>query len=538
MNSSWLTSTAAVLPQALRRRAAEHPDRTLVVFEDGGRWTYGETLCEAERVAHALRRIGVAPGDRVVSWLPTGPDALRVWFGVNLLGAALVPLNTAYRGGLLEHSIALSGASVALVHVDLLDRLEAVDHAGLTDVVVVGGRGSVGGLRVHDAAVLDSPPPQEPAAWPDVMPWDPYAVVLTSGTTGPSKGVVCSYAQLSACAEAAFAGDFGADDRYLVTLPLFHAGGTIGVNAAVVLGGSIVLSSGFRTGDFWDFVRATGPTHVTLLGVMATYLSKQEPSSADADHSLRRVFMIPLSDAATFAERFGVEVVAMYNMTEVSIPIVSGPNPVQDGTSGRARPGMEVRIVDEHDLEVPDGTVGELVVRGAEPWTIATEYLGRPEATAAAWRNGWFHTGDAFRRVAGEYFFVDRMGDTIRRRGENISSFEVENEIVAHPSVSEVAIVATPSPDGEDEVLAVLAPAPGRSIDVAELIEFIRPRMAHFMIPRYFRVLDELPKTPTSKIQKHTLRAAGITADTIDREGLGIRIRKERIGEQRLSRPL
>ncbi|WP_408896781.1 AMP-binding protein [Nocardioides sp. R1-1] len=533
MSSSWLTSGVAVLPQALRTRAAEHPDRTLVVFEDGREWTYAEALREAESVALALRGLGVAQGDRVVSWLPTGSDALRVWFGVNLLGAVLVPLNTAYRGGLLEHSLALSDASVAVVHAELVERLAAVDHARLTDVVVVGGPGAVEGLRMHDAAVLDGAAAPVPAAWPEVMPWDPYAVVLTSGTTGPSKGVVCSYAQLSACAEAAFAGDFGADDRYLVTLPLFHAGGTIGVNAAVVLGGSIVLTSGFRTGDFWELVRATEPTHVTLLGVMATYLSKQASSAVDREHSLRRVFMIPLSDAATFAQRFGVEVVAMYNMTELSIPIISGPNPSADGTSGRARPGMEVRIVDEHDVEVPDGTVGELVVRGDAPWTIATEYLGRPEATAAAWRNGWFHTGDAFRRVGGEYFFVDRMGDTIRRRGENISSFEVENEIVAHPSVSEVAIVATPSPDGEDEVLAVLAPAPGRSIDVAELVEFIRPRMAHFMVPRYFRVLDELPKTPTSKIQKHSLRAAGITPDTIDRESLGITIRQDRIGERR-----
>nr|WP_219996353.1 class I adenylate-forming enzyme family protein [Nocardioides humi] len=187
MNASWLTSDAAVLPQALRSRAAEHPDRTLVVFEDGRRWTYRETLHEAERVAHALRRVGVGRGDRVVSWLPTGSDALRVWLGVNLLGAALVPLNTAYRGGLLEHSVALSDASVAVVHADLLDRLETVDHAGLTDVIVVGGTGTVGGLRVHDASVLDRDPPPEPAAWPDVMPWDPYAVVLTSGTTGPRR---------------------------------------------------------------------------------------------------------------------------------------------------------------------------------------------------------------------------------------------------------------------------------------------------------------------------------------------------------------
>ncbi|KAB2810910.1 ATP-dependent acyl-CoA ligase [Pimelobacter simplex] len=536
MNASWLTSDAAVLPHALRRRAAQHPERTLVVFEDGARWTYEQTLRESERVALALRRLGVGKGDRVLSWLPTGPDALRVWFGVNLLGAVLVPLNTAYRGGLLEHSVALSGARVAVVHAGLADRLDAVERAELTDVVVVGDEAAIDGVRTHAASVLDAAAVSEDERWPQVMPWDPYAVVLTSGTTGPSKGVVCSYAQLSACADAAFADSFGADDRYLVTLPLFHAGGTIGVNAAVVLGGSVALSSGFRTGEFWELVRATEPTHVTLLGVMATFLSKQEPSPADRAHPLRRVFMIPLSDAAAFSARFGVDVVAMYNMTEVSIPIISAPNPAADGTSGRVRAGMEARLVDEHDIEVPEGAVGELVVRGTAPWTIATEYLGRPEATAAAWRNGWFHTGDAFRRVDGEYFFVDRMGDTIRRRGENISSFEVENEIVAHPSVAEVAIVATPSPDGEDEVLAVIAPAPGRSVDVAELIEFIRPRMAHFMVPRFYRLLDELPKTPTSKVQKHALREAGVTADTIDREDLGVRIRQEHIGADRQAR--
>ncbi|UMG92738.1 AMP-binding protein [Nocardioides sp. TF02-7] len=406
-----------VLPHVLRRRAAEHPDRVFVVFEDGTRWTYSETLRQAESAAAGLVDLGVGPGDHVVSWLPTGPDALRVWFGTNLAGAVLVPLNSAYRGGLLEHSLALSTAAVAVVHADLAPRLNEVDRARLTDVVVIGGGDvSVDGVRQHPEHVLKQRPAE---ALPTVSmhPWDPYAVVLTSGTTGPSKGVICSYAQLTACATAAFEGNFGADDRYLVTLPLFHAGGTIGVNAALVLGGSIVLTSGFRTADFWDLVRSTKPTHVTLLGVMATFLSKQVPSPLDRDHSLRRVFMIPMSDASAFSDRFGVDVVAMYNMTEVSIPIVSGPNPLVDGTSGRVRPGIEARLVDDHDYDVPDGEVGELVLRSAEPWTITSGYLGRPDATAAAWRNGWFHTGDAFRRVDGEYFFVDRMGDTIRRRG-------------------------------------------------------------------------------------------------------------------------
>jgi crotonobetaine/carnitine-CoA ligase len=522
-----------VLPHVLRRRAAEHPDRVFVVFEDGSQWTYAETLGQAESVASGLGQLGVGPGDHVVSWLPTGPDALRVWLGTNLAGAVLVPLNTAYRGGLLQHSLALSGAAVAVVHADLTGRLNEVDRAGVTDVVVIGEGGEpVDGVRRHAAGVLAQAPTRTLLPPVDVRPWDPYAVVLTSGTTGPSKGVVCSYAQLTACAEAAFRGNFGERDRYLVTLPLFHAGGTIGVNAALILGGSIVLASGFQTATFWQLVRTTRPTHVTLLGVMAAFLSRQPPSPLDRDHSLRRVFMVPLWEAPTFADRFEVDVVAMYNMTEVSIPIISEANPSTAGTSGKVRDGVEVRLVDEHDYDVPDGEVGELVLRSSEPWTIASGYLGRPDATADAWRNGWFHTGDAFREHEGEYFFVDRMGDTIRRRGENISSFEVEQELVAHPSVLEAAVVATPSPEGEDEVLAIVAAAPGHSIDVRELIDFVRPRMAHFMVPRYVRVLPELPKTPTSKVQKHALREAGVTPDTIDRDDLGIEVRRERVGSQ------
>ncbi|WP_432995461.1 AMP-binding protein [Dactylosporangium sp. CA-233914] len=513
----------------LRRRAAEHPDRVFVGFDDGESWTYARVLEEAERVAGGLARLGVVAGDQVVSWLPNGADALRVWFGTNLLGATYVPLNTAYRGGLLEHALTLSGARVAVVHPDLAPRLAEVGHGELTDVVVTAETPvPVDGLQTHSRAALDGPPAAEPAAQ---EPWDPYAIIMTSGTTGPSKGVVCSYAQLTACGDAAFADNFGAESRYLVTLPLFHAGGTIGVNAALVLGGSIALAGGFETGRFWEMVRATATTHVTLLGVMASFLSKAPESSEDRSHSLRRVFMIPLADDAdVFADRFGVEVVAMFNMTEVSIPIVSPPNPSVVGTSGRARPGVELRIVDEHDREVPDGEIGELTVRTAKPWTITSGYYGRPEATAEAWRNGWFHTGDAFRRVEGEYFFVDRMGDTIRRRGENISSFEVESEILAHPDVQEAAVVATASPHGEDDVLAVVAPVSGHTIDVAELIEFLRPRMAHYMVPRYVRVMAELPRTPTNKVQKHVLRAAGVTPDTVDREELGMVVKRDRIG--------
>ncbi|WP_018657449.1 AMP-binding protein [Actinomadura flavalba] len=519
-----------VLAELLTRRAAEHPDRVYAVFEDGSEWTYAATLAEAERVAAGLHALGVRPGDRVVAWLPNGPDALRVWFGANLAGATLVPLNTAYRGRLLEHAVGLSGARVAVVHADLAGRLADVSTGALEHVVVLGGDASpVPGVAVSGPEMLAAPAPGFRGETPE--PWDAYAVILTSGTTGPSKGVVCSYVQLAACARAAFGDCFGPGDRYMVNLPLFHAGGTIGTYAALLLGGGISLVGAFDTERFWPAVRATGTTHVTLLGVVATFLAKRPPSPADRAHPLRRVFMVPLvDDAAEFAARFGVEVVAMFNMTEVSIPIISGPDPGVPGTSGRLRPGVEARVVDEHDRPVPDGRVGELVLRTDQPWALNSGYLGMPEATARAWRNGWFHTGDAFRTVDGEYFFVDRMGDTIRRRGENISSAEVEAELLAHPAVREAAVVAVPSPLGEDDVLAVAAPVEGATIDPAELLRFLIPRMAHFMVPRYVRVVPELPHTPTNKVEKHRLRAEGVTPGTVDREALGVRVRRDRIG--------
>ncbi len=242
--------------------------------------------------------------------------------------------------------------------------------------------------------------------------------------------------------------------------------------------------------------------------------------------------MVPLAgDVKAFSQRFGVDVYTIFNMTEVSSPIVSGPNPAVRGTCGKVRPGVEVRLVDAHDCEVGLGEVGEMLVRTDRPWAMNSGYYKNPRATAQAWRNGWFHTGDAFRQDADGYFyFVDRMKDAIRRRGENISSFEVEADVVQHPAVREVAAIGVPSDLGEEDVMVVVAPVDGAQIDPAELIEFLRPRMAHFMVPRYLRVVNELPKTPTAKVQKHRLREQGITADTWDREQAGIRVRSDRFG--------
>jgi crotonobetaine/carnitine-CoA ligase len=241
-----------------------------------------------------------------------------------------------------------------------------------------------------------------------------------------------------------------------------------------------------------------------------------------------------VADTQSFCDRFGIKrLFTAYGQTEISAPLDCPPGaPIVPGSCGRPRAGVELRIVDEHDMAVPVGEVGELIIRTERPWEMNVGYLGNAEATARAWRNGWFHTGDAFRRDEHDnYFFVDRQSDTFRRRGENISSFQVELEVVAHPDIVEAACVAVPGELGEDEVKILVVPVPDRELDLPGLIEFLVPRMPHFMVPRYVEVVDELPKTQTMRVQKFMLRQRGNTERTWDREAAGLRV--TRAGLQR-----
>ena len=380
------------------------------------------------------------------------------------------------------------------------------------------------------ADVLDSSDDTPPELERDIAPWDLQSIIFTSGTTGPSKGVLSSYVHLyNMAVSAPF---LGGDDRYMLNLPMFHSGGVMPVTAMLIHGGSISVVDAFNTESFWPIVRKTGITTTILLGVMGGFLLKRPPSPDDKNHPLKTCTYVPLNDTAPqFHERFGTDIHTHFNMTEISMPIVSTANPTALGSAGRPRAGVEVRLFDDNDCEVPVGTVGELAVRTECPWAMSHGYAGNPEATASAWRNGWFHTGDGFRRDAdGNFFFVDRLKDAIRRRGENISSFEVESEVLAHPAVREAAAVAVRSEVAEDEVMVVVAVREGEAFDPAELIEFLRPRMAHFMVPRFVRVVEALPRTPTAKIEKVKLRNEGLTADTWDRETVGIVIKREKIG--------
>jgi crotonobetaine/carnitine-CoA ligase len=517
-----------VLRDLLLHQAAVRPQHDAVVFESGETWSYAELLDKVSVVGRKLQDLGVSQGDTVLVWMPNGPDCLTAWYAVNFIGAIYVPINTAYRGRLLEHVIFNSGAKIALVHPGLIERLREISHAALRIVATFSGAvEEVPGLEAVCFDGMQSAGPVLPLERPICL-WDTQSIVYTSGTTGPSKGVLISYLQTFATAQPQIF--ITQSDRVLAALPLFHTGGTIACYVPLLKGGTVVLVNTFSTDNFWPIVNRYGVTQASLLGVMCAFLAKRPLSGDEAGGKLRSIISIPLTqESIEFGKRFSLDVYSLFNMTETSLPLVTAANPTVAGTCGKPRAGVEVRIVDDNDCEVKSGEVGELVIRTDCPWEITKGYNNNAEATAEAWRNGWFHTGDAFRiGENGDYFFVDRIKDAIRRRGENISSYEVEMEVCAHPLVRESAAIAVPSDQSEDEVLIAISLVPGGALAPADLISFLVPRVPHFMVPRYVRTLPELPKTPTHKVMKHALRTEGITGDTWDRVQHGIVVRREK----------
>ena len=529
-----LARDRCVVRSVLDRHAAEQPDKVFIAFPDGREITYGETHDMVVKTAVALHGLGVRQDGFVMSWLPNGLDIIRVFLAANYLGAVHVPINTAYRGNLLEHVIRNSGATVMVAHADLTDRLDGIELSELQHLVSAGGPANSApkGLQRHETGIFDGPLPDVvPEPERDIEPWNTQSIIYTSGTTGPSKGVLSSYFHLLSMGEATcyYA---GSEDRSLCYLPFFHAASLAGFMKMICDGGSIGLVEAFDTTKFWADINATQSTTCMMLGSVATFLSKAGQSDDEKSTTCTTILGAPFNaDVKAIGERSGIETYACWNMTETSTPIISGANPDKPGTCGVVRAGATARLVDDNDCEVAVGEVGELILRTDAPWAMNSGYYKEPEATARAWRNGWFHTGDAFRMDKdGDFFFVDRIKDAIRRRGENISSMEVEREVNAYPQVANSAAVAIDSEHGEDEVMIVVESAPGETIEPAALVEFLTPRMAHFMVPRYFRFVDELPKTPTLKIQKHLLRADGVTKDTWDREAAGMKLKREKLG--------
>lgn len=523
-----------VLPRLLRRAAAADPSRVFAVFQDGGSWTYSDMEEAAAASARGLDALGVALGDTVASMLPNGREALRVWFGVNALGAVLVPLNTAYRGQLLERAINGCDARILVVHqrhVHLLLDL-TLDH--LQFIIVVGGstadvRMPPGITALPDEALRKDGPS---LPLPDLTSSALFLLLHTSGTTGPAKLVRCTYLHHHTYCEGVLPTQ-DAGDRAIISTSLSHVAATTLIYGMLQRGGSVAMIDRFGTSAFWDDVRRTGATHATLVGAMATFLMKAPRHSTDRDNPLRTVLVTPMvPDSQGFSERFGLALFSAYGGTEITCPLRSAWRPTDHRSCGREwNPAFQLRLVDRDDREVPLGDAGELVVRHDRPWSLNDGYYGMPAESHVAWRNGWFHTGDVLRKdVAGNYYFIDRLKDVVRRRGENVSSAEVESELLQHEAILEAAVVGFPAREGEEEVRAFIVPQHAQSIDVEELSRWLVGRLPYFMVPRYFDIVSELPHTDTQKVQKSVLRKRALGSDTWDREAHGLHLRQAEHG--------
>jgi crotonobetaine/carnitine-CoA ligase len=517
----------SVLPFILERNARESPGRVQFQFEDGETWTCREALDKIRGTAAFLQQHGIARGDFVLVWMPSGQAMIRSWFALNYLGAVFVPINVDYRGAILGHAIRESSARAMIAHPQLVKRLDLLEDISLDLLLSVG---ETPPLENHSLPVIqtdlagDASALERPEA---VDQWDLQMIIFTSGTTGPSKGVMCPYLHMWSTGLATY-GYLNDEDCMLVELPMFHVGGAAPVMAALSRRAKIALFSGFSTDRYWQRVSASGATTTSgLIGSMASFLEKAPEQPGEADNSLRMVTLMLNQQAINVARRYRFSYISGFNMTELSGPLITEVDCHIPGSIGRPRTGCECRVVDEHDMECGPDEVGELIVRMDQPWTVNMGYLNQPEATAEAWKNGWFHTGDLVKQdEQGNFFFVDRKKDAVRRRGENVSSIEVEAEVLGFESVAEAAVVGIPSKHGDEEILVAVVLKPDQEFQPRALAEYLIPRMPHYMVPRYFRTLQELPRTPTNKVKKVEIREQGITPDTWDREAENMRLRR------------
>ncbi|WP_370324158.1 AMP-binding protein [Euzebya sp.] len=536
-----------VLGDLIRSRAAADPDvPAITITGDGAEpgspgvpLTYGELDDRTEVVAGALGAAGLAKGDRAAIMLPNGPSFVHTWIGMAKAGVVEVPLHTASRGDGLRHALALTHSALAVVDARSLDRIAAVadDLPALRTVVAAGpaegarpgsvGRADVVTLEAFTAGAT-------PRARVDVDETDPSVVLFTSGTTGPSKGVVLSHrANFRLARTVSGAAGFRSGEVLFTTFPLFHvAARYVSTLAAMLVDGRVVIRERFSASRFWEECRAEGVTAIHYLGSLLTMLAKQPERPVDTAHGVRVGYGAgaPEPVARAFTERFGVPLHELYGMTETGAVTMNRAGAHRLGTCGQVLDDCEVAIHDAEDRALPAGEVGEIVVRPSRPHIMISHYEGMPEATVEAFRNLWFHTGDrGWFDADGYLHFVGRQKDAIRRRGENVSAFEVEVVIEDHPDVAGSAVVGVPDEISGEEVMAFLELQAGATLDVAGLLDHCQTRLPHFAVPRYLAVVDQLPRNTSHRVQKHLLVGAaggGLPEGTVDREAIGYVVRR------------
>ncbi len=548
--SDWYAKedpTNWILAKILRDRAEAHPDRDYLKFADNDWVSYGEVNSRSNRVANALLARGVQKGESVSVMLPNCEEFLPVWYGILKAGAVMSSINTAYKGDFLSWTINLVEAKKLIISDVFLERLDfIIKDLPLLEHVIVLQTGAQEGpdpsLKWEPLSALMDSPDNEPDGVE--YSWiDDARIMFTSGTTGRSKGVIKQNAadyfsargllEVVSKTSGRSIEDL-ADDTFFSCLPLFHSNAQVlSGYPALVAGGRIAYTERFSSTRFWQQVIDAEATIFNSLGAVSHFIFSIPPSDLDTQHKVHTVFAAPTPKDIyyEFQNRFGVKFIEGYGLTETGMATYMDPtrDPVP-GSIGVANPGYEVSIVEPGtDRPLPVDVPGEIVVDMKIPNIVMRGYYGMPEKTAEDFRNLKLHTGDLGRMDEnGFIYFMDRVKDYIRRRGENISSMEVERQVGAHPNVKEVAAIGVPAEGGagaEDEIMIVCI-AEGAKPDMVEFTQFMADRMPYFMVPRYIRFVDALPKTPTERVQKVKLRDEGITADTWDREAAGVKVKR------------
>jgi carnitine-CoA ligase len=531
------------LPWMLRHRAATHGERVYLDVPDHGEsFTFAETLAEAEAIGRGLLEAGGEHGDRLLLMAPNRSEVVLSWYGSTMAGMVEVPINTAYSGAFLEHQVRTTEPRFAVILAEYAPRFtegETTAYDSIERFFLLGDEGEVAaGIEALRAGGRVGVPyaeirrPDAEVELPEVRRQDPGAIFFTSGTTGLSKGVNMSHSHLCFVAQQLICLVRLTDaDTHMSVGPLFHGNAQfLAALPDLIAGARFVLREKYSASRWIDQIRDSGATVTNFIGVMMDWTYQQPERPDDAENQLRCIYTVPTPNAilADFSRRFDVhDYVEQYGMTEISIPVMTpyGESRPEGAAGLLCDEYFEAKVVNpETDEEVPNGTVGEFVIRPKEPWIMLTDYWNMPDRTGEASRNMWFHTGDGLKRDDdGWFYFVDRLKDAIRRRGENISSFEVEQAVMSHEEIADVAAVAAPAHahGGEDEVAVFFVLEAGSSLGVDELREWCAKQLPPFAMPEYVSVLAELPKTPSGKVRKVELRQMAAEQAADAREALG-----------------
>ena len=514
----------------LSDRARWAADNVLLHFE-GQEFTYGEVDQQASAFAAGVIALGLNPGDAMSAFMTNRPEYLFATYGANRAGLVSTSVNTAFKAAFLSFPIGYSDSKILITEALLgpavmtLDALPSLRFIVYVDGVPAEVPAGITALSWHDLLAGG----RANQTFPTLLPGDLCAISFTSGTTGRSKGVLSPNLQgVMMGKESAHANAITPRDRMYTCMPLFHGMAQVTTGyAAVYAGAAIVLSRRFSVKDYWEEIRTSGATQSSALGSMLQMLLAPPASPKDREHLCTRIFSAPAPPEVLykFERRYGTHVIEGYGSTEIKNVLYNPIDARKIGSMGKPTATTILEIHDADGNQAQPGEVGEIVYRPKLPDIMLIGYHKEPEKTLAQMKGLWWHTGDMGSMDAeGYFFFFDRTADRLRRRGENISSLEVEGVLASYPGVREAAAVAAPSDVGEDEVLAVLEVADAGGFSLPALFAHCCAGMPRFMVPRYFRLMPALPRTPTGKVRKAALRDEGVTPDTWDHVQAGLTV--------------